>query len=220
MDYKYYTEIYEDHKKSCMFKLLVNWKPEEIVGNDGKSGYIVQHFMRTLSASRDITIPHNTSYYEAWRVLDGKVANRDSFGDDEFSIGNDFEYFDLFNKCVGTSGKYVLRGEVYWISESNPLYPMVDAWETNVKDAGGLKFSYECKELETIVPLFSRNPFVHEWNLVDDMVVFDTARKMFFNYCHKEDSHDELVSTANKILPDQYADMRRKIIEEWESQWK
>lgn len=104
-----------------------------------------------------------------------------------FSIGNDFQLFDLFKKCAGTSGRYEFTGDVFWIPENHRLFNLVSSWnEWTVKEAAGLKSTYVCDDFNLIEPVFSRIPFIHEWDLTDDNSSTFTVRqiKMIFWFYH------------------------------------
>ena len=124
----YYIKIGEEHKESCMCNIMINWNPKAISKNEA------------AYTEYSIDIPQNTNYYEAWRVLEGKVKDRGNICDDIFSIGNDFQLFDLFKKCAGTSGRYEFTGDVFWIPDNHRLFNLVSSWnEWTVKEAAGLK---------------------------------------------------------------------------------
>ena len=218
---EYYTEIKSEHTESCMCELLINWNPVAIAQSGTASGYIVQHFSRKLITEYQIDIPQNTSYYEAWKVTNGIVTDRGEVCDDIFSIGNDWQYFDLFKKCAGTSGKYVFKGDVFWIPESHRLFDVVSSWnEQTVKSANGLKATFECDDFNFIEAVFSRLPFEHEWDLTDEAVIYDTAKKMLFRYCYSQNDRERLLSKINNVIPSQYEYMNSSLIDEWDKQWK
>ena len=218
---EYYTEIKSEHKESCMCELLINWNPVTIAQSATASGYIVQHFSRELITEYSIDIPQNTSYYEAWKVTNGIVVDRGNICDDMFSIGNDWQYFDLFRKCAGTSGTYVFKGDVFWIPDNHRLFDMVSSWkECAVNEAAGLKSTYSCGDFRLIEPVFSRTPFIHEWDLTDKTVIYDTAKRMLFRYCHSKNDRELLLSEINNVIPSQYEYMNSSLIDEWDKQWK
>lgn len=218
---KYYTKINSLHTEFCMCQLMINWNPEAISQSKNASGYIVQYFSRELITSFSIEIPHNISYYEAWKVSDGIVVDRGDTCDDMFSIGNEFQYFDLFRKCAGTSGRYIFSGDVFWIPDNHLLFPTVSAWkESEVKDAAGLKSTFLCDDFENLEPLFSRLPFIHEWDLIDKDVIYNTAKKMLFRYCHSQCDRELLLSTIDYVIPAEYENMKMSIIDDWDKRWK
>lgn len=218
---EYYTKIKSEHKESCMCQLMINWNPEAISKSKNASGYIVQFFNRELITSFSIEIPHNISYYEAWKVSEGIVVDKGDACDDMFSIGNEQQYFDLFRKCVDTSGKYIFKGDVFWIPDNHLLFPTVASWkEWEVKEAAGLKSTFLCDGFENLEPLFSRVPFIHEWNLIDKDVVYNAAKIILFRYCHDQCDRKLLLSSIDCVIPDQYEDMKEAIIDEWDKQWK
>ena len=149
------------------------------------------------------------------------MVDRGNICDDMFSIGNDWQYFDLFKKCAGTSGKYVFKGDVFWIPDNHRLFDMVSSWkEWAVKEAAGLKSTYSCDDFNLIEPVFSRTPFIHEWDLTDKTVIYDTAKKMLFRYCHSKNDRELLLSEINNVIPSQYEYMNSSLIDEWDKQWK
>lgn len=217
----YYTKIGEEHKESCMCNIMINWNPKAISKNEAAYGFIVQHFTRSLITEYSIDIPQNTNYYEAWRVLEGKVKDRGNICDDIFSIGNDFQLFDLFKKCAGTSGRYEFTGDVFWIPDNHRLFNLVSSWdEWTVKEAAGLKSTYVCDDFNLIEPVFSRIPFIHEWDLTDDTFVYNTAKKILFRYCHSRNDKELLLNTIDNVIPIQYEHMKEAIIDEWDKRWK
>lgn len=210
----YYEVKKVEHKKSCMCKMCVDWNIEAISKCNNASGYIVQKFSRKLITDFDIQIPKDIAYFEAWKVIDGVLKDKGTICDDMFSIGCDMQYFDLFKKCAGTSGRYEFNGDVFWISNGNVLYNLVNSWKPVVKEANGLKSIFSCDVFDELAPFFSRNPFTHEWDLTKEDIIYNEAKRILFRYCHKGE-RELLLKEIDNLLPQQYIEVKERIIEDW-----
>lgn len=200
---------------------MINWNPVNISNSDMASGFIVQHFTRELITKFSIDIPKNANYYEAWEVVNGIVQDKGDSCDDMFAIGNCMEYFELFKKCVGTSGRYEFKGDVFWIPVDHELYKIVDSWEKGtVNEAGGLKSIVSSEYFDKLKPLFSRNPFIHEWDLTNIYDVYNIAKDMLFKYCHNKCDRELLLSEIDNVIPSEYKCIKEKIIKDWDNQWQ
>lgn len=224
----YYKRVKEPvHTKFCACELMINWEVPSISGDKNASGFIVQRFSRKLIPTDVLKTPEysDIAYYEAWRVKNGVIDTEDAgvLCNDMFSIGNSLIYFSEFTRSIDTKGKFSFSGKVYWIPDNSELYDLIDAWSRKtVKQACGLRASYECKELDGIQPLFVRDDFIHEWDLTDEKTLYSVAKDMLFGYCPTNTKRDRelLISNVYDLLTDKYRNLADKIIEEWENQWR
>ena len=77
---KYYTIINEYHDCSCACLLEINWDVEQITKTSTAEGFIVQKFTRKLTPHNILSVNEycDISYFEAWRVKNGRVYYEDN----------------------------------------------------------------------------------------------------------------------------------------------
>ena len=225
MDY-YLLFAPEVHTECCACHLLIKWNVPLITSNSNASGFIVQKFGRKLSPPDALKNKNllDTEYYEAWKVENGAISPEDHGEcDDMFSIG---EYLCFptreFICSLDTKGRFEFTGSVYWIPESSPLYRIVNSWsKEEVPQANGLRATYQCKELDGVPPLFIRDSFIHEWDLVGEDHIYSAVKAAVFRYCPKNTKRDqELLSVVYEILAEKYEHIADRIVKEWEARWK
>lgn len=223
---KYYTIIKEKHDVSCACCLEINWNTTEITGKNNADGYIVQKFSRKLFPKAILPVEEycDISYFEAWKVQNGKIVyvDKNTVCDDRFSIGNCVNSSSEINYSLGTKGCFEFSGDIYWIPNSSPLYTIVDHWsDKSVKQANGLKASYDFKEIKGITPVFSRALFIHEWDLSSEEKIYCAVKSYLFKLCPNNSDRDEwiLKTNASEIFKDKYTHIMDSILEEWNNQW-
>jgi len=221
---KYYTIINEYHDCSCACLLEINWNVEQITKTSTAEGFIVQKFTRKLTPHNILSVNEycDISYFEAWRVKNGRVYYEDNNikCDDRFCIGNPLNTSNEFFYSLDTKGHYVFSGEVFWIETGSSLYNIVDGWKIEgVKQAGKLKSSEEFDAIKTIQPLFEREKFIHSWDLSTPDKIYTSARDSLFHLCPNKTERDRSILLANleAMFNDQYPDIQEKIICEWEN---
>lgn len=223
----YYEEVSKIHDKSCACELEIKWNVQAITQGSNSSGYIVQHFSRKLVSSnfKPINDYKDISYYEAWKVKNGIIEYDDAANgkcDDRICIGMPLYDSSDFFISLDTIGQYVFTGDVYWIPCDTQLYYIVDAWsEKTVKQANGLKASYSFNELDKVPPVFSRERFVHDWDLSTSDKIYSAAKEKLFNMYRNNTTRDRngVKSTLEEMLDGKYQDIANRILSEWENQW-
>lgn len=175
----YYNVVHKIHTKhaGCLYK--IKWNVKEISKEDSANGYIVQRFKRYATPAN--IIQKDEEYYEAWKVLNGKVCSNDGkdykyddvyriYITDENALGASEELLESAIASIDTKGRFDFEGDVYWISNHDDLYSIVDGWGTEIAHAGNLQSSYEFLELKEREPLFTRS-FVHCWNFIEEETI-------------------------------------------------
>jgi hypothetical protein len=90
-----------------------------------------------------------------------------------------------------------------------------------VKQAGGLRSVYQSAEFVNQKPGYMRTPFVHSWNMSDDVAVYIAAKKALFRMCPKPDKkrdQDIFVQMLEELFLDTQQDMKDKLFAEWKRQ--
>lgn len=223
----FYRVIDERHGPGCACYLLVNWIPEDFIGNGDNTGYIVQHFRRQLSQDSTLEIPEycSTEYFEAWYIENGIIvdAHSDDTCNDQFSIGNPMMLSDQFPLSINTKGHFTFRGELYWVPKDCSLFSTVDVWDrTTVKQANGLKSSFSCPEIENqLKPVCIRRDFEHSWDLSDEEKIYSEAKEHLFRCCPQNTPRDlELLqSRVEWWLEEKYPHLANRLVDEWKQQW-
>ena len=90
----------------------------------------------------------------------------------------------------------------------------MNSWKPVVKEANGLKSIFSCDVFDELAPLFSRNPFTHEWDLTKEDIIYNEAKRILFQYCHKGE-RELLLKEIDNLLPQQYIEVKERIIEDW-----
>lgn len=225
----YYNIKSKIHDESCACELQINWNICAIVKDINLNGYLVQRFSRKLFSPNVIPIKEyqDILYYEAWKIEKGIIKYDDTSNvvcDDRFAIGMpQYDTSSEFKVSLGTKGRYEFTGDVYWIPQNSQLYNIVDKWsEQTVKQANGLKASYTFKELDGESPVFSRDKFVHEWDLSTYDKIYLAIKKKLFKMCHENTDRDRniLESNLSEMLNGEYQNISDRLLSEWEEQWK
>lgn len=222
----FYNIINEHHSESCLCELQINWNVPVITYKQKDSGYIVQVFSRKLTPQNILKTPEyeDISYAEAWCVCNGKIIEEDrgELCNDIFSIGNPLDEFSEFSRSVGTKGQFEFTGTVFWISYDNCLYDEISNWSrTTVKQAGGLKASYNFTQFVNLKQCFERTPFIHTWDLTDENIIYINAKQRLFRFCPNNTKRDKelLEENAAYLLGEKYQYLAKRIITEWHNQW-
>ncbi len=174
---KFYNIINERHSESCLCELQINWIIPAITHKQNGNGYIVQVFSRKLTPQNVLKTQEyeDISYAEAWCVCNGKIIEEDrgKLCNDAFAIGNPLDEFSEFSRSVGTKGQFEFTGKVFWISCNHYLYNEINNWSrTTVRQAGGLKASYDFSQFVNLKQYFERTPFIHTWNLTGEEDIY------------------------------------------------
>jgi hypothetical protein len=215
-------EIVETPNLSCCCKceLRINWIVSTIAGSESASGFIVQKFSRCMEPRNilDVVDYQNITYFEAWKVEDGIITAEDKGVqcDDKFLIGG--RIIEEFCRSVDKNGRFTFRGEVYWIPFGSDLFETIDKWERGcVKQAGDLRATYDDVEIGPEYRHFTRKPFVHEWNLTDETVIYSKAKEVLFEFFPNSTQRDYemLVANVYYMLTEKHRDIADRIVMEW-----
>ena len=139
--------------------------------------------------------------------------------DDMFCIGNSYSYNEL-KISLGTKANIHFTGDVSWIPEQSDQFNIVDNWSTEeIKDAGGLKASNTFDEIVKFYFVFSRQPFIHSWDLSTNQQILNVVKKVLFKAYPKTNDKDLFIDALNGIFTDEiYSDIKEKIKFDWFSQ--
>ena len=188
------------------------------------SGFILQRLTRSLIPVNALNVDayKDTSYFEAWEVIDGKIIKEDAGAlcDDIYSIGSVCFQFDDFKRSIDTEGSFIFKSDVYWIPNGE-LYSIIRKWSrSEVKQAAGLRASYKQIEIGKEYRHFVRDDFVHSWNLKNEEQIYQNAKNLLFRYCPNDTNRDYELLLANTydILAEKYRYLADKIIEEWKQE--
>ena len=192
MDSSYFKVIDEYHSKGFTFYLKIDWNVEAIAGEAKPSGYIVQRFSRQ---SEPVNFKVNdTEYYEAWKVESGCNIDRGNECDDRFSV--DASLGESLRSCLKTAGKYILKSDVFWISQKSELYDVIDSWPCDtVKQANGLHSSYDRPDDIEKYFVFTRPTFIHEWSLLSAQEIEEKLLSSVLSYCPRNTKRDTELAT-------------------------
>ena len=175
----------ENNQPYAYYLLGIHWIPHNIINDGEKNGYIVQKvkFLNTTGIKINQDNKDDFEYYEAWKVENEKVVNMGQAEfDDAFLYGNKNVIGDCIRNSLGKIGIIKYSSQVYWISEKNKIYNIIDKWKENkVKMSGGLKSEYvnECHELEKCKPIFNREDFIHEVNFCNKEIIKKAIQETF-----------------------------------------
>lgn len=201
----------------------IRWVPEVIAGYQTPSGFIVQFFTRT-SLPEDPVIK-NTLYYEAWKVENGVCIDTVELEfDDLFAIGHPLSPLDTFKDSLNKSGIFKFTGDVFWVDKNNDheLYNIVESWPVDeVPDACGLRAVYSSNEFAFKKPKFTREPFVHEWNMETDEIIYSIAKNTLFTaYPNPANKRDQSLfkEVLDDIFPENKQKLKKVLLDEWKSQ--
>lgn len=212
------------HSCCCKCELQVNWDISVISGAENESGFVLQKLTRSLEPTDALAVDDYKSiaYYEAWKVENGRVATEDKGDkcDDMFSIGAGIA--SEFVRSLDTKGRITFVGEVYWVPSGTDLYRAIDHWPRGrVKEAGGLRATYDMFEVEKEYRHFVREPFRHEWDLIGTDNIYLGAKEILFDLCKKSSDRDHGILLANaEFMLEKYPDIADRIINEWEREKK
>lgn len=214
---KYFEKKEYDNNKSFAYYILgINWIPQNIIDDEEKNGYIVQkvRFLNTTGINMNREKNNDIKYYEAWKVENQKVVKQNPQDyDDEFSYGNKYILEDCIRNSLGKSGIIKYSSQVYWISEKNNLYNIVNQWEENkVEMSNGLKSTYlkDCPELEKCQPIFKRADFIHKVSFTQKDKIKKEIQKIYIDRINRKDQ--TLLILLNDVLKDtEYIDIINEI---------
>ena len=141
---KYYEIIEEDNDKPYAYYCLkIRWNVLNIINNDiNNNGYIVQK-VNIINTTGLKGLPEE-GYYEAWKVINGKIDNPKNYNyDDNFIFYDKMFINECRNISRGITGEITYLCEVFWINSNNMLYDEINLWKNDVLYAGDLKSIYE-----------------------------------------------------------------------------
>lgn len=168
MQKRYYKIIREDNDKPYAYYLLkILWNVDNIINDNCKNGYIVQKV--NITNTTKIKGLDDIEYYEAWKVINGKVENIDNYDYDDIFMWYDSFTMDMcLEHSKGKKGEISYYCEVFWVSENNILYEEVNLWKKGIPLARDLKsilaseFKYDLG-----TPIFCRK-FTHKVDYDND----------------------------------------------------
>lgn len=209
---KFFSIVKEEHSKSFIFEYQINWNVEAISGVSNANGFIVQHFSRKSTPSNFAV--KDSEYWEAWKVKNGICVDRGNLCDDEFEVF--MELADSFRVSLGTSGSYELNGDVYWMPVTSEVYSTIDSWsKTAVREANGLRASYDKPDGIDSYFVFSRPQFIHSWSLLEEAEIKEKILATYLHFCpqYTTTDIDYLTCHLDHIFENQNSDMQ--YIKEW-----
>lgn len=163
---RYYIEnpdgINDVSKPYACFHYGIQWLPEVIADYDGANGYIVQKIR--IKAPDFLSGYPCKKYYEAWEVKNGTVRYPEPVSKKEDDV---FEYpSEGISESLFKGGSIEYYADVYWIDKESSCYSIVDKWDLHaVQQAGSLLKSSEISEkIDTLIPVFTRKPFVFSFD--------------------------------------------------------
>ncbi len=223
----FYIKKSEWHSESCACELQIDWNVPKITQGSDEDGFIVQIFTRKLVPEGILnTSAYNSiEYAEAWGVENNAICSKDKgqLCDDMFAVGNRLNDFSEFTRSLDTVGKFEFYGKVYWIPSSSEIYDEIKTWsDDTVKQAAGLRATYDFDILKNEKCIFEREVFVHSWNLSDENKIYSLAKQKLFRFCPNNTKRDEelLINNAYSLLGEKYKHLADKIIYEWKNQWE
>lgn len=125
----FYTERKELNEVTLPFayyNYCIDWNVKNITYGQERDGYIVQkvHFESELEC-----IGGCDDYYEAWKVQNNTIIDKDDRPDDTFCSGGTLFLNILLEGSIGKKAKTIYKTEVYWVNKSDQIYEIIDSWK-------------------------------------------------------------------------------------------
>lgn len=140
---KYYKVIEENNKLPYAYYILkIKWNVNNIIKKEtNKNGFIIQK-VSVINTTGIKGLPEE-DYYEAWKVINGKIENVNNYEyDDIFSFYPDFMIEDCKSDSLGRNGIIKYECDIYWINSESIFYNLVELWNNDVVYACDLKSVY------------------------------------------------------------------------------
>ena len=209
----------DNDKPYAEYYLGINWLPKQIINDQYLKGYIVQKVK--IFNNTGIENISNIEYYEAWKVINGKIdynGKENINVDDAFSFFSEIDQSSTIKLSLGKCGIIKYDAVVYWINFKDPLYEKIDCWKYGgVREAGDLKSALvsKCPELALYNPIFTRPTFEHRVSFVDFDTVHETIKELYINRIKKKDLtlYNELKSILENT---NYSNISDIICGDWE----
>lgn len=157
------------------------WNVEKITNSKNASGYIVQEVHITNDSGID-ELPVKVDYFEAWRVISGKVEDFEVDNpDDSFKFGMEGMEEYLIKISMGHKGIIKYNTYVYWIEENDELFYLVDSWKPRtIKQAGKLKSATFDDYSDVFnLTIIGERRFEHEVSFDDGNCIKDALIKLY-----------------------------------------
>ena len=171
----YYVVVEEDNSRPYAHYLYrIRWDLDRISTDFGRDGYIVQRVSFCNDTGIDIKVSFEGDYYEAWKVINGKMEYEEAGYDDEFSSGYPIELEGFEEGCredsIGKKGNIQYNCSVFWVDKGSNEYKEIMKWKKGaVGNAARDLPSISAKECKLVFKrLIQERHFTHNVNYMNE----------------------------------------------------